>query len=246
MGGSYTLKIKSNSKWTVEKSNKNWSESFNYSQISESEQSVTFSVDVAQLAKDSSRGTAVLIFRFPDDSIKEIKFVQDDWGITLYVSQGQSLSNEIKKVRDKLNEGFFIDEIYIDGGDIDDHAPYTVRLVSISNVDNIREGFCHNCNKLTSLTLENIKQIGMDAFREHNLSNISIPASVTYIGDRAFFKTEKWIPYVTCYNPNPPVLGSEVFVSGIGVGELRIPMGSKPKYKANSLWSKQFSDYKEY
>lgn len=244
-GGTYTLKITANCSWTVKKSDTWWDENFSFSQVSKDENSAIFNINIAQLSKDSSSKHADIIFTFTDGSEKEIKFIQNDWGISIYVNRGESLSREIEKVRDKLNDGYFIDYIHVNGGDIDTYAPSTVRQISISNIDNIREGFCERCDNLTSLSLSNVKQIGARAFIGHNLSTISIPATVTYIGDRAFMKT-LWYPHVTCYNPNPPTLGSWVFHDGTGSGNLRIPMGSKPKYKANSSWSKQFSEYEEF
>lgn len=244
-GGSYTLKVTANCSWTAKKSDTWWDDNFTFSQVSKDENSAIFNIDIAQLSKDSSSKHADIIFMFTDGSEKEIKFIQNDWGISIYVNRGESLSREIEKVRDKLSNGYFIDYINVNGGDIDTYAPSTVRQISISNIDNIREGFCERCDNLTSLSLSNVKQIGARAFIGHNLSTISIPATVTYIGDRAFMKT-RWYPHVTCYNPNPPTLGSWVFHDGTGDGNLRIPMGSKPKYKANSSWSKQFSEYEEF
>ncbi|WP_289744864.1 leucine-rich repeat protein, partial [uncultured Duncaniella sp.] len=122
------------------------------------------------------------------------------------------------------------------------------RSVSISNIENIREGFCERCDNLTSISLSNVKKIGARAFLEHKCSSLSIPSSVTYIGDRAFLRygTGAWYPYVTSYNPTPPTLGSWVFHDGTGSGVLKVPMGSKPKYKANSSWSKQFDIFEEF
>ena len=241
LGGSYKLIIKSNCKWTVEKSNESWSESFNYSQISRDDKLVTFSVNVAQLAKDSFDKTAILVFRLSDGSQKEIKFVQSDWRVTISVKQGQSLSNEIEKVRDKLNEGFFIDVIDINGGNIDENAPNSVRRVYISNVDKIKDNFCSNCKNLTDISLDKVREIGKEAFMGVSLRKFYIPASVRYIGDRAFFKEGSWIPVVVCYNPNPPTLGSEVFLRNEGEGYLSVPKGSVRIYERDKEWRKQFS-----
>lgn len=245
VGGSFTLKVAANCPWTVEKSSKWWPENFNVNQISKDDNSATFNISIKELSKDATSTRAALVFSFKDNVEREIEFIQDDWGISIYVNQGESLKDKIEKVRDKLNEGFFIDYICINGGNIDTYAPSTVRQVSISNIDNIMEGFCERCDNLTSLSMSNVKKIGARAFIGHNLGSISIPATVTYIGDRAFLKT-RWYPHVTCYNPKPPTLGTWVFHNGAGDGELRIPMGSKPAYKANSSWSKQFSSYTEF
>lgn len=172
-------------------------------------------------------------------------FLQRDWRIGISVGRGESLSDKISKARDKLKEGYFIDDVSVDGGNIDTYAPSTVRRVSISNVDNIREGFCERCINLTSLSLSNVKQIGSRAFNGHNLSEISIPATVTYIGDRAFFK-RNWYAWVTCNNPVPPTIGKDVFNEGIGHGVLRIPMGSKPSYQSIRNWDDHFDSYVEF
>lgn len=243
--GTYILKVAANTPWSVEKSGRGWSENFSLNQISEDDISGTFTIDVSEKSKDEYFNAADLIFTFKDGVRRNVHFLQRDWRIGISVYRGESLSDEIDKARDKLNEGYFIDVISIDGGNIDTYAPSTVRRVSISNVDNIREGFCERCSGLTSLSLSNVRQIGSRAFSGHNLREISIPATVTYIGDRAFFKRD-WYARVTCYNPVPPTIGKDVFDEGVGCGVLRIPMGSKPSYQSIWNWSKYFDFYEEF
>lgn len=243
LGGDYTLNVSANCSWTYE------IKSANNSKVSLKEaidNTKIFIITFTELPKDAIWEQTMIEVKFDNGDTKQIVINQDDWGITLYVYNNKSLSDEIDAVRSKLNEGYYIDNIVVNGGNIDCYAPSTVRSISISNIDNIREGFCERCDNLSSISLNNVKKIGARAFIGHKCSSITIPSSIIYIGDRAFLKTQSWYPFVTCYNPNPPTLGSHVFHNGAGDGELRIPMGSKPKYKGNSAWSNQFSSYVEF
>lgn len=245
-GGEYTLTINGNCPWNykLDTSNNN----FAISESKSNGNSKTFDIVISELPKDAIWKQNRLEVIFDNGDTKQIVINQDDWGITLYVYNNAKLSYKIEEARPKLSEGYFIDQVVIDGGEMDCSVPSTTTSVKISNVENIPENFCANCNNLRSISLSNVIKIGSRAFLEHKCNSISIPATVTYIGDRAFLRygTGAWYPYITCYNPTPPTLGSWVFHDGTGSGVLKVPMGSKPKYKANSLWSKQFDIFEEF
>lgn len=245
-GGEYILTLNGNCPWDYKLDTSN--DYFDISESISNGNSKTFDIVISELPKDAIWKQNRIDVNFVNGDTKQIVINQDDWGITLYVYNNKNLSDEIEAARSKLKEGYFIDNIVVNGGNIDCYAPSTVRSVSISNIENIREGFCERCDNLTSISLSNVKKIGARAFLEHKCRSLSIPSSVTYIGDRAFLRygTGAWYPYVTSYNPTPPTLGSWVFHDGTGSGVLKVPMGSKPKYKANSSWNKQFDIFEEF
>lgn len=245
-GGEFTLTLNANCSWKYKLGSS--SNNFIISVNKSNGYSKIFDISISELPKDANWKQNRIDVIFDNGETKQIVISQDDWGISLYVYKNNKLSSKIEEVRSKLSVGYFIDYICVDGGDIDTNAPSTVTSVSISNVEIIPEGFCANCNNLRSISLSNVNKIGARAFLEHKCTSISIPATVTYIGDRAFLRygTAAWYPYVTCYNPTPPTLGSWVFHDGTGSGVLKVPMGSKQKYKANSLWSKQFDIFEEF
>lgn len=241
-GGKFVLSVSSNTEWTYIVDT---DDNCTIKETAQNGFNKTFSVEMNELAKDAIWEQSRIDVNFSDGTKKQIVINQNDWSITVSVYKGEKLSSKIAAVQDKINEGYYISSLYIDNGELDRDAPITVTSVSISNVENIKEDFCSGCDKLRSLSLSNVQRIGARAFLNANLSSISIPATVTYIGSRAFGSSRMYI-YVTCYNPTPPSLGSDVFHYGTGDGQLSVPMGSANKYKANSSWSKQFSEYREF
>lgn len=245
-GGDFSLTITANCPWKYKLDS--YDNNFAISENKSNGDTKSFDITIGELPKDAIWKQNRIVVSFDNGDTQNIVINQEDWGMTVYVYNSQKLSSKIDEIRSKLSEGYFIDQLVINGGDIDTYAPSTVTSVTVSNVDNIREGFCERCSNLRSISLSNVKQIGARAFLEHKCSSISIPSTVTYIGDRAFLRygTGAWYPYITCYNPTPPTLGTWVFHDGTGSGVLKVPMGSKPKYKANSLWSKQFDIFEEF
>ena len=70
------------------------------------------------------------------------------------------------------------------------------------------------------------------------LKEVTIPASVTHIGDQAFFKCAN-LQKVHSNNPAPPVNGFGVFISINQYAMLYVPVGSKDDYMATD-WGRYF------
>ena len=238
----YTVKIKSNIDWDCTLPNADWI-IINNTEFDGKNGEVTFSVTQQDAGVLEDR-TDEFAFECDNGDVKILKFEQRGWGVTVYVSDGEKLSQKYKEVE----EGYIVTGLYITGGTLDEDADISVRTVSISGVETVPNNFCLNCENLSRLSLgDGITKIGTSAFQNCSkiISSVSIPKTVTYIGDRAFLCYRSY-PRVTCYNPTPPTLGSDVFHDGTGMGILRVPLGSKPKYKANSSWSKQFDQIEEF
>lgn len=97
----------------------------------------------------------------------------------------------------------------------------------------IRDKAFFRCSNLSSVILqEGIQTIGANAFAQQNgkLETITIPASVTSIGAKAFdgcFKTEN--SEVTMQGETPPEIGQNAFDAGT---KFIVPYGSSEKYAA--------------
>lgn len=238
----YILKIKSNISWNCTLPSAGWI-TFDDTEFNGKDGELAFSL-TQQASDELESRTVEFDFVCDNGNVQTIKFEQDGWGVTVYVHDGEKLSQKYAE----LEEGYIVTSIYVTGGTLDVGARSSVRSVSISGVEIVPNNFCSNCENLSSLSLGNgITKIGASAFQNCSeiISSISIPETVTYIGDRAFLCYRSY-PRVTCYNPTPPTLGSDVFHDGRGMGILSVPLGSKPKYKANSSWSGQFDQIKEF
>lgn len=238
----YTLKVKSNIDWDCTLPSTDWIV-FNNTEFDSKDDELTFSITQQPSGVLEDR-TVEFTFKCDNGDIRALEFEQRGWGVTVYVHDGEKLSQKYREIED----GYVVTSLYITGGTLDDSANKSVRSVSISGVETVPNNFCLNCENLSRLSLGNgITKIGTSAFQNCSkiMSSISIPKTVTYIGDRAFLCYRSY-PRVTCYNPTPPTLGSDVFHDGTGMGILSVPLGSKPKYKANSSWSKQFDQIEEF
>lgn len=89
---------------------------------------------------------------------------------------------------------------------------------------------------LTSLILPNTVQvIGASAFQMHNLSDITIPASVIEIQDYALASNTE-LATMTCLAITPPTLGDKAFIVG-STAVIKVPAASLAAYKAATNWS---------
>lgn len=238
----FTLKIKSNINWDCTLPNADWI-AFNNTEFNSKDDELTFSL-AQQTSGVLEDRTVEFAFKCDNGDIKTLGFEQRGWGVTIYVHNGEKLSEKYEEIED----GYIVTSLYITGGTLDDRAYRNVQSVTISGVETVPNYFCYYCKNLLRLSLgDGITKIGTSAFEGCSkiISSISIPKTVTYIGDRAFLCYRSY-PRVTCYNPMPPTLGSDVFHNGTGMGILSVPLGSKPRYKVNSSWSKQFDQIEEF
>jgi hypothetical protein len=120
----------------------------------------------------------------------------------------------------------------------------------------------HSCLKLKSIDLTGVKEIGDQAFAQHEMSEIIIPASVKRIGDQAFRANIYYNNYpqkVYAYDTEPATIilqdGFDILDGNVvydyagsmytSPATLYVPKGSKAKYEAASSWAKSFSSIEE-
>ena len=95
------------------------------------------------------------------------------------------------------------------------------------------------CSGLTSVTIPNsVTSIGEKAFRDcSGLTSITIPNSVTSIGDYAFFDCSDLTSIISDIN-NPFVIPENVFSSETYTkATLTVPYGTKTKYQSTNYWN---------
>jgi hypothetical protein len=89
-----------------------------------------------------------------------------------------------------------------------------------------------------------VAEIGASAFSESDITSIEIPATVTSIGDYAFYKCTS-LAYVTSLNPEPPTIASSFFFDsmvfyGCDITAVYVPADAVDAYKAASVWKDLF------
>ena len=103
-----------------------------------------------------------------------------------------------------------------------------------------------------------ITDLGCFAFSTTSIKSLTVPSGISYFGEGCFMGIEhsaSVLDKLTLYHETPPEVadtkyaGAEGFVelffqSGFLVTELHVPMGSKAKYEAHSLWG-QFTNIVE-
>lgn len=113
----------------------------------------------------------------------------------------------------------------LNGGDIDSNAV----------LKSFVEG---NLREVTADMLDGVTEISVYVFYNYSpLISITIPASVTSIGDYAFSSCSK-LASVTMLRTTPPTLGgTSVFSSTSSALVIYVPAESVNAYKAKSRWS---------
>ena len=96
----------------------------------------------------------------------------------------------------------------------------------------------YGCSGLTSITLPNsVTSIGDKAFYNcSSLTSTIIPNSVTSIGGAAFFGCSG-LTSVTCLIEEPFEIDRYVFSSSYNKATLYVPVGTVEKYKATAGWN---------
>lgn len=88
---------------------------------------------------------------------------------------------------------------------------------------------------------QNLTKIENRCFMSAKIKQITIPDTVTEIGDRAFGYCRQ-LASVTCLAATPPTLGSSVFRSSTAGFTIKVPAASVAAYKAADGW-KDYASY---
>lgn len=94
---------------------------------------------------------------------------------------------------------------------------------------------------LTDLVIpEGVQTIGDYAFEDNSLQNLTLPSTITSIGNKAFLYNNN-LQSITCNAATPPTLGDNAFSSGI-MSDVKVPLASIAAYRKAYGW-KDFSNY---
>ncbi len=95
-----------------------------------------------------------------------------------------------------------------------------------------------NCSSLTSVNFpDSLTNMGAYTFsRCTSLSSITIPSNVTNIGNYAFESCTS-LTSITLLPPNPPTLGTNVFLNVPNTLKIYVPAASVTAYQGASGWS---------
>lgn len=88
---------------------------------------------------------------------------------------------------------------------------------------------------------QNLTKIGYSCFDGSQIKQITIPDTVTEIGDRAFFACRQ-LESITCLAATPPVIGPSTLDTDTAVFTIKVPAASVAAYKAANGW-KDYASY---
>lgn len=88
---------------------------------------------------------------------------------------------------------------------------------------------------------QNLTKIGFSCFEGAQIKQVTIPDTVTEIGDWAFNYCDQ-LASITCLAATPPALGTDAFSSDTAGFTIKVPASSVAAYKAATNWS-SYADY---
>lgn len=101
--------------------------------------------------------------------------------------------------------------------------------VAMPSVTNIDSGAFWLCSSLTSVYMPSVSSIGDDAFRDAPITNLSLPATLTSIGNSSFTETRE----ITLGATTPAALGTDVFWK---YAVFRVPESAVNDYQTAAGW----------
>lgn len=109
-----------------------------------------------------------------------------------------------------------------------------------AKVKTIEESAFYNCGLTDLVIQEGVQTIDNYAFNSNSLQNLTLPSTITSIGNNAFLFNSN-LQSITCNAATPPTLGDNAFSSGI-MPSIKVPLASIAAYKKAYGW-KDFSNY---
>lgn len=114
----------------------------------------------------------------------------------------------------------------------------------------IPSSFAYGCSAITSINIpEGIKKVGNSSFRNCKCTNITLPATLTYISDYAFYESSGTAAKtIRIKATTPPTIQHNDGIANnksTGVAKIIVPQGCLDKYKKASNWSTWASKMEE-
>ena len=108
-----------------------------------------------------------------------------------------------------------------------------------AKVKTIESDAFHNCGLTDLVIQEGVQTIGDYAFESNSLKNLTLPSTITSIGNSTF--CYNGLQSIICNAATPPMLGDDAFGRGI-TPSIKVPMASIAAYRKAYGW-KDFSNY---
>lgn len=103
----------------------------------------------------------------------------------------------------------------------------SVEMPSVTSIDNYAFS---ECSSLTSVNMPSVTSIGIGAFRGSPITKLSLPATLTSIGNNCFAKTRE----ITFAATTPAALGTDIFWES---AVIRVPESAVNDYRTAAGWS---------
>lgn len=107
-----------------------------------------------------------------------------------------------------------------------------------AKVKTIESDAFYNCGLTDLVIQEGVQTIGNNAFYGNSLKNLTLPSTITSIGDWAFVHNNN-LQTIICNAVTPPTLVGNAFDSNISI---KVPLSSIAAYRQANGW-KNFSNY---
>ena len=98
-----------------------------------------------------------------------------------------------------------------------------------------------DCGLTESVIPEGVQTIGSHAFFNNSLKNLTLPSTITSIGESAF-RYNNNLQSITCNAATPPTLGDDAFYGCNNIQEVKVPLASIAAYRKVYGW-KDFTNY---
>lgn len=241
----YELKIRANIDFELSMEKNAWLLELNLKEKKNNQYTYSFKT-LANNSEENSSRDALIVIKYSNGDKYKIEMSQRDWGVTVYVNNGESLSQKL----DEIKDGYKLKTLHINGGILDcnytNQSLNTVKKIAIENVETIPDYFCYSISSLEIITLTNVKKIGTAAFDGcTSLATIYLPSTLEYIGNYAFYQTNNNRTVYAKMQRPCSLGGKNSWERGEWYGTLYVPLGSLNSYKGNDDWRMAFASIKE-
>ena len=123
-------------------------------------------------------------------------------------------------------------------------VPPLVTVLPMMTFSNIQPAYNNETEEELPINIilpQNLTKIGISCFEGAWIKQITIPDTVTEIGDNAFSYCNQ-LASITCLAATPPTLGKRAFSSDTAGFTIKVPAASVAAYKAADGW-KDYANY---
>lgn len=123
-------------------------------------------------------------------------------------------------------------------------VPPLVTVLPVETFSNIQPVYNNETEEELPINIilpQNLTKIEFSCFEGAQIKQVTIPDTVTEIGDWAFNYCDQ-LASITCLAATPPALGTGAFISDTAGFTIKVPAASVAAYKAATNWS-SYADY---